>query len=104
MESASIKRTSQAVKHHGEFEIECFVNTDKKILDVSWKKDTEDIKVETIPHKYKKVDTESVKSLKVYNFEDSDKGKYQCIVKYEFEYRTNPSEIKLDMEDGNYFC
>ncbi|XP_063424986.1 caspase-8-like isoform X1 [Mytilus trossulus] len=99
VESASIKKTSHVVKHHGEFEIECFVNTDKKILDVSWIKNAECIKVETSLNKYKKGDTESVKSLKVYNVEDGDKGKYHCIVNYEFEYRTNQSEIKLDIED-----
>ncbi|CAC5387623.1 CASP2 [Mytilus coruscus] len=108
VEIASIEKTSHIVKHNGEVEIECIINTKKPILEVSWMKNADGtiqcIKDKASTNKYRIESMKSLKSLIVMNIEDSDKGKYHCIVKYESKYRTNPSELKLDVVDVGRAC
>lgn len=92
------------MKQHEDVEIECIINTENPILEVSWKKDGSEksINVDSSTNKYLIGSMKSLKCLTVKNVEHSDKGKYNCIVKYESEYRSNPFELKLEVKDGMY--
>ncbi|VDI66714.1 Hypothetical predicted protein [Mytilus galloprovincialis] len=97
-EIASIEKTNHLVKHDAQVEIECHVKTDKPVLEIFWKKDERPI---CKNEKYSLQSTGRMHSLVVTKVEGADKGVYQCIVKHEATYQTNPAQIELTIEDAS---
>lgn len=100
------KNNMHFVKPGGQVEIKCNVKTIKPISAVFWEKDTGNVKdiitEKTDPKKYCLQQVGITRNLTIKNVDIGDIGNYRCIVKYESIFKSNPSELELDVKHGMY--